>query len=155
MNVLFVCTGNVNRSFVAEKYAAFLAGSGGAAVSVDSAGIAAQSYYRVPPQASAFLAAAGIADVRHTAKLVTEELVNRADLILVMEHVHYGFLADKYPQSIRKMHLFLDYCHNTSGRELPDPMGKSDAVFLAAFNAIKSGLQACQLFQKQVPPLNP
>ncbi len=146
MNILFVCTGNVNRSFVAEKYAAYLAAARSAAVSVDSAGVAAQSYYSVPKQASAFLKEFGVTEFCHTPKLVTEELVNRADLILVMENLHYDIIADKYPQAGRKMHLFLDYLTGSSGAELADPMGRSDRHFRTAFETIKTALDNSPLF---------
>lgn len=142
-----MCTGNVNRSFVAEKYASAVALRRGTTVFCDSAGIGAQSYFKVPRQASAFLAGEGVTGWTHTPKLVSEELVNWADLILVMENVHFDELADRFPQSLRKMSLFLDYCTNSDGKELPDPMGKSNSAFLEAFTAIKSALETCPLFK--------
>lgn len=149
MNILFVCTGNVNRSFVAEKYAAHLAKSRGAVVSVDSAGVAAQSYYSVPKQASGFLKDIGLTEFSHAPKLITEDLVNKADLILVMENLHYDIIADKYPQASRKMHLFLDYLTGASGADLADPMGKSDRQFRTAFETIKTALDNSPLFTAQ------
>jgi protein-tyrosine-phosphatase len=64
-----------------------------------------------------------------------------------MEDFQFDIISDKYPHSVRKMHLFLDYCLDKPG-DLVDPMGKSDKVFLAAFSKIKEGVD--RLFAKLI-----
>ena|SRR3989339_1023381 len=144
MNFLFVCTGNVCRSFSAHKLLA--EALKGTANEVRSCGIAAQTYFRPPDRVIAFLNNSGIADTAHIPGLITEELVNWADIILPMESLHYDLIADKFPQSIRKMKLLKEYCLELEGKPVPseeelqiaDPMGGDDADFQTALSGIKS-----------------
>src|SRR3989339_298624 len=143
MKVLFVCTGNMCRSPAAEK---MLLHAGGAGFEARSRGTAAQAYCKMPRQISAFLNRMGITDTAHTPTLITETDINWADLILVMETCHFEHLADKFPQSLRKMHLFLDYCNGLSGADLRDPMGKNDKAFEEVLTEIRGAVE--QLVKK-------
>ncbi|HNW44961.1 MAG TPA: hypothetical protein PKI19_10685, partial [Elusimicrobiales bacterium] len=67
--------------------------------------------------------------------------VDWADVILVMENHHYEALAEKFPQSMRRMHLFLDYCNGTDGAGLEDPAGRSREVFDKVLTAIAAGVK--------------
>ena len=113
------------RSPAAEKLLVHYGGSAG--FEARSRGTAAQPYCKLPRQIADFLARQGVADLAHKPALATEADIDWADLILVMEDVHRDILADKFPQSMRKTRLFLDYCGD--GGNLRDPMGKSDKVF--------------------------
>jgi len=141
--VLFVCTGNMCRSPAAEK---MLLHAGGAGFEARSRGTAAQAYCTMPRQIGAFLNRIGISDIAHTPALAAEEDINWADLILVMENHHFEELAEKFPQSQRKMHLFLEYCEGKAGKELRDPMGKSDLVFDEVLEEIRNAIE--QLVKK-------
>jgi protein-tyrosine phosphatase len=135
MKVLFVCTGNVCRSAAAEKLLRLYSG---AAFEARSRGTAAQPYYRMPAQVESFLKAEGVADTAHKASLVTETDIDWADLVLAMEAHHEALLAEKFPQSMRKTKLFLDYCG--AGGGLPDPMGGSDENYARIMEIIKDGV---------------
>jgi protein-tyrosine phosphatase len=126
MKALFICTGNMCRSPAAEK---MLRHAGGAGFEARSRGTAAQAYCKMPRQVTAFLEEMGITDISHAPAIVREEDINWADLVLVMENCHFEDLAERFPQSLHKMHLFLDYCTGGEGKELRDPMGKGDKAF--------------------------
>lgn len=113
------------RSPAAEKLLAHYGGAAG--FETRSRGTAAQPYCRMPHQITDFLTRQGVTDLTHKPALAAEADVDWADLILVMEGVHRDVLADKFPQSMRKTHLLLDYCGGSG--DLRDPMGKSDKVF--------------------------
>ncbi len=126
------------RSPAAEK---MLRHTGGAGFEARSRGTAAQAYCRMPRQVGAFLERMGIADIAHTPALVREEDINWADLVLVMENRHFEDLAERFPQSLRKMHLFLDYCAGGEGRDLRDPMGGSDKIFDEVLTEIRGAIE--------------
>jgi len=106
-----------------------------------SRGTAAQAYTKMPPPVQAFLTGMGIADTRHTPTLVSEEDINWADLVLVMENAHFEDLSDRFPQSLLKMHLFLDYCTGSEGKEQRDPMGGSVEVFNEILGEIRGAVE--------------
>ena len=143
MKVLFVCTGNMCRSPAAEK---MLRHAGGAGFEARSRGTAAQAYCKMPRQVGVFLERMGITDTAHTPALVSEEDINWADLVLVMENCHFEDLAERFPQSLRKMRLFLDYCTGGEGKELRDPMGKDDKGFDEVLTEIRGAIE--QLVKK-------
>lgn len=113
------------RSPAAEKLLAHYGGAAG--FEARSRGTAAQPYCKMPRQITDFLARQGAPNLEHKPALAAEADIDWADLILVMEGVHRDILADKFPQSMRKTQLLLDYCGE--GGDLRDPMGKSDKVF--------------------------
>lgn len=113
------------RSPAAEKLLAHYGGAAG--FEARSRGTAAQPYCKMPHQITDFLTRQGVTDLTHKPELVAEADIDWADLILVMEGVHRDILADKFPQSMRKTQLLLDYCGESG--DLKDPMGKSAKVF--------------------------
>lgn len=134
MKVLFVCTGNMCRSPAAEKLLALY--GAGAGFQARSRGTAAQPYCSMPAQVENFLKKNGVTDLAHKPALAAEADIDWADLVLVMEAAHAEILAEKFPQSMRKTRLL-------TGGDLPDPMGKSDAVYadvLAKLQAAVRGL---------------
>jgi protein-tyrosine phosphatase len=137
MKVLFVCTGNMCRSAAAEKLALHLGGKAG--LEARSRGTAAGPG-AMPRPVREFLAAQGVPDLAHKPELIMEADVDWADLILVMENHHYEVLAERFPQSMRKMQLFLDYCNGGEEQELEDPMGKGDAAFAEVLGKVKAGV---------------
>ena len=144
MKVLFICTGNLCRSPAAEK---MLLHTGGADFAARSRGTAAQAYSSMPIQVRTFLERIGVPDTEHKPALVSEADIDWADVILVMENHHSDTLAYRFPQSSRKTSLFLDYCTGSSGRELRDPMGKSDRVFNKVLEEIRKAVE--MLVKKQ------
>ena len=113
------------RSPAAEKLLAHYGGTAG--FEARSRGTAAQPYCKMPRQIVDFLTRQGVTNLEHKPALAGEADIDWADLVLVMEGVHRDILADKFPQSMRKTQLLLDYCGESG--DLRDPMGKSDNVF--------------------------
>lgn len=155
--MLFICTGNLCRSPAAEKMLLHL---GGGQFAARSRGTDAQAYTSSPRQIRAFLEGMGITDTEHKSVLATEEDINWADIILVMEDYHLETLAYRFPQSSRKMSLFLDYCTGSKGMELRDPMGKSDGVFKKVLEDIRKAVEllvqkgGAQPAAKEIPGLS-
>ncbi len=148
MKTLFICTANLCRSVAAEKLLRHYGAAAG--LEARSRGTAAGPYGAMPALVRAFLARAGVTELEHKPALAAESDVDWADVILVMEHRHYEALAEKFPQSTRKMHLFMDFCEGTDGTELEDPAGKSREVFDAVLGRIDGAVKKLAAGQNKI-----
>jgi glycine hydroxymethyltransferase len=126
--VLFVCTGNQCRSPVAQGILeALLRKQNRSGIEPDSAGThAAQP---LPPLEEAVeLAGEHGVDIAHIrSKACTAELVNRADLVLVMGHLHRAVIAAAVPPARDKTFLLKTFGRNVNDydyeTEIGDPTG--------------------------------
>jgi len=123
--ILFVCTGNLCRSPMAEAIARHLAPAAGLAVRLafDSAGTRAlQGRASIDPRARALLAQAGYACKAHRARRVRSQDLVDNDLVLAMDAGHLETLRSTCaPAQAHKLRLFLDFAPGLEGRDVPDP----------------------------------
>lgn len=66
----------------------------------------------------------------HGARKVTRKIMDKADLVLVMEQVHKDDLCQKFPLRARKVHRLMEYGWQGDGGheenlDVPDPTGKA------------------------------
>jgi protein-tyrosine phosphatase len=82
-------------------------------------------------------------DIRgHVARSLTKRLVERADLILVMEPEHTDRLLADFPEAESKVHLLTLYGDPKGDRlGVPDPIGLGHETYRAAFRTIKKALR--------------
>ncbi|HXT00450.1 MAG TPA: low molecular weight protein arginine phosphatase [Elusimicrobiota bacterium] len=139
--ILFVCTGNICRSAMAEHLLRHLAAQRGLALEAASAGIAAEPHYRVPEPAKRLLAAAGVPPFEHKARLATREVLRWADTILVMAGEHHDYVVDLYPEFTSRTRLFREAA-GFGDQDVEDPMAQSDEVFARCFGVIRESLDA-------------
>ncbi len=127
MNILFVCSGNVSRSFLAETLLKNEIGRLGIQeVSVASAGLHAFPGSPADPKMVAYLTGMGITPLAHQARVLSGVQVQWADLILVMEAEQALRIDRLWPGTASKVHLLGRCLPGTpEGDDILDPFGRT------------------------------
>src|SRR6185295_3371375 len=148
--ILFVCTGNVCRSPMAEgilRYA--LQGRGD--FRVLSAGLGAMEGQ--PPSAYAIQAVRelGIDISRQRSRMLTPELVHQADFIFGMTHSHIDTVMLLYPHAAEKTFLLREFDETLDlfEKDISDPIGGSYEVYLNCRDQIEQGIASLLGFLEQ------
>lgn len=139
MKLLFVCTGNVCRSLMAERLSLRLAEERGLPLRARSCGIAAEGYFEVPPEIWRALAEAGVAQTPHRPQLAGRELLAWADEALVMTARQRDFLVDAFPEHRGKVALLTERA-GLAG-DIDDPIGKPWAEYQRCRRLISAALE--------------
>src|SRR5256886_1683907 len=155
-SVLFVCTGNICRSPIAEGLFRRLNGNRGD-IDVVSAGVHAA---RGQPQSLYAVQVCGedgpvISDVRR--QPLTAALVDRATHIFAMTGAHLETIQALFPQGAEKSFLLREFEQpgTTVWRDVPDPIGLGREVYEDCARIIKNALPSVLAFVEQsflVPP---
>jgi len=127
MNILFVCTANISRSFLSEKlFKHEIQKYQLPEMAVTSAGIFAVAGGAPDPQMVQYLESLGIPDDGHASNQLEEATVRWADRILVMEKKHHQRIQSLWPDVIDKVELMGKYISmDGSQDDIVDPYGRS------------------------------
>ncbi|MCD4715148.1 MAG: hypothetical protein K8R45_00235 [Desulfobacterales bacterium] len=148
MNILFVCSGNISRSYLAEMLVKNeIEKLKEDRISVASAGLYA--YPGSPPDRKMieYLSKKGITAKNHQARQITKQDADWADLILVMEKEHRNVLKELWPgigDKVKRLGRFISEDQKTD--DIIDPFGRSpyhyrlaqSQITLAIKNLLKS-----------------
>lgn len=139
-HVLFVCTGNSCRSIMAEAYLKKRAEEEALHIEIRSAGTFGARGLSPTREALEVISREGIDPAGLGSKTLTDEFINWADVILVMESAHKNKIIDMVPEAAAKVKYLAEY-GAAEGQSIPDPIGRSLEYYVECFNSIKSHIE--------------
>ncbi|MBN4044410.1 protein tyrosine phosphatase [Klebsiella michiganensis] len=129
-SILVVCTGNICRSPMGERFLRQLLPT----KTIDSAGTGALIGHAADESAIKIASLHGLSLEGHIAQQFTSVLSRKYDLILVMEKYHIEQIGRIAPEARGKTMLFGQWLGQ---REIPDPYRKSDEAFASVYKLIE------------------
>ncbi|QGV98739.1 protein tyrosine phosphatase [Klebsiella pneumoniae] len=129
-SILVVCTGNICRSPIGERYLRNLLPD----KKIDSAGTGALIEHAADNSAIKVAQLHGLSLEGHLSGQFTSSLGRQYDLILAMEKSHIEQIGHIAPEAGGKTMLF---GHWLEQRDIPDPYRKSDEAFLSVYKLIE------------------
>jgi protein-tyrosine phosphatase len=146
VRILFVCNANIVRSFMAERLLkSKLQRSGVHDVEVSSAGLLDMHGAPADPTASRILRDNGIDDEGHQSRMVNEDLVEAADLIVTMEQGQLQRIGDQYPSVRDRVRLLKSYVPDQkqggAAEDIKDPYRRSIFDYRLCFAEISLAME--------------
>jgi len=141
-HILFVCTGNICRSPFAHAFFAKLVNQRRLrGITVESAGLLALPGNSATHMAQRVAEEFGVDLSGHKAKSVSEDLVARSSLILVMEKSHQDTLLTDFPEAQGKTRLIRHFARFGSRRRgVTDPYGLKYEAYRFCFLDIEDAV---------------
>jgi glycine hydroxymethyltransferase len=142
-NVLFVCTGNVCRSPMAEGlFRKLLAGRDD--IRVQSAGVSAGRGMPASRHAVQALSVDGVELADFRSQPLSEELVGQATHIFVMTRDHKRLIELHFPEAAEKTYLLREF--EPGAPDVPDPIGLGRETYERCRDILKRALPALLRF---------
>ena len=146
-NVLFVCTGNVCRSPMAEGLFRKLVAER-KDIAIQSAGLSAGRGLPASQHAILALSEEGVDLMNFRSKPVSEELVRHATHIFVMTRDHKRLLELFFPEAGEKTYLLREF--EPGSPDVPDPIGLGREIYERCRDVLKKALPSLlQLIENQ------
>jgi protein-tyrosine-phosphatase len=154
MEILFVCTGNICRSPMAEGLMVhMLAARSMGGFRVRSAGTVALDGRPAEPHAVAAARELGVDIAAHRARSLDPAMAQQADLILVMEQGQADLIARVLPadRQAQRLRLLGTYVPDRESAEIDDPYGQP----LDAYRSCAGSIQQClTAVLEQIAPMS-
>lgn len=140
-NILVICLGNICRSPVAEA----MLKQAMPGKQIQSAGLTAMVGQGCDATAAEIASAAGLDTSAHISRQLTPEMIQWADLILVMSQGQRGQVGRMAPEAMGKTMLLGHWIHAAGSsidnrQDIPDPYKKSRDVFEHVHKLMRQGV---------------
>ncbi|MHB1391174.1 MAG: arsenate reductase/protein-tyrosine-phosphatase family protein [Thermoleophilia bacterium] len=147
VSILFVCTGNICRSPLAEALLKEYVGQRGLAPGfrISSAGIRALTGHHATYEAMEAGRRYGLDLREHRARQVDDVLMAQNDFVLCMTQSHRTWLRREFPQFKNKIYLTLLFPRRYNGErpdatDVPDPIGESVEFYTMVLETLEPAL---------------
>ncbi len=143
MNILFLCTGNVSRSYLAEMLLEHEIDQNNAkGIFVSSAGILDNEGMPADPVMLDYLTKLKIPACDHLSRRITGKEVEWADRIYVMENRHREYMHEFWPDADYKVERLGRYIATDQAEDdIIDPYGKAPYYYRVAQEQIEAAVK--------------
>jgi protein-tyrosine-phosphatase len=139
--IVFICTGNICRSAMAEAILRQMITEQGLSLKVSSMGVEALVDSPADENAIAVLAEINIDLTPHRARYLALQELSDAELILCMDRYHLSFVKGMFPQLAYKCFLLTDYPKaKWWKRDIADPYRQSRDKFRKSRDIISANI---------------
>lgn len=140
-HVVFLCQGNICRSPYAEIRARQLFAERKLPVSVASAGMLPRNRRASPPYAQAAAARRGVDLAEHRSQHAFDEVLKRADLIVIFDTINRRSLLNRHPELASRLYFLSQFSDARAMPEIIDPDGRDDRAFDDVYAQIDRGIE--------------
>ncbi len=148
--ILFICTGNVCRSPMADGLLKYML-RGRNDIQIVSAGLGALDGLKATDSAIEVMAELGIDISLHVSQSLNSDLVQQADFIFTMTRQQQDTVQTLYPSAAEKTFLVREFeeSRTTENRDIADPIGQSTEVYRRTRDQIRDALPSLIVFIDQ------
>ncbi len=132
--ILFICTGNICRSPMAEYYARDLFNKKELPFRTASAGVFA-SGYSISTNSKRLLKNDNIELPSHQSQQITKDIMDNSWLTLAMEPLHKTILLNMFPMMKHKIYTLAEYCD--AYEDISDPFTRDLTMYRNIYDLIK------------------